>query len=209
MAKKFKIDNDHYGEGIKMYKKCTVEFKPGLTVLVGCNGAGKTTLLKQLYKKVQNENIPCVMFDNLHNGGSYARQKAVFCNDFQFVATSMCSSEGENILLNMQAFSNMIYRMFSNNPHDQEYWILADAIDSGLSIDNIVDLKDGLFKEILDIHKEKDVYIIVSANAYEMANGEQCFNVTTGKYVPIKSYDKYRSVVLKSREVKDTRNEST
>ncbi|HAU84433.1 MAG TPA: hypothetical protein DCW90_02660, partial [Lachnospiraceae bacterium] len=171
-------------------------FEPGLTVLIGCNGAGKSTLLKQLYKIVQQENIPCIMFDNLRDGGSYARQKAAFHNDFRFVATSMCSSEGENIRLNMQNFSDMIYRMFNNNPYDSEYWIFADAIDSGFSIDNIVELKNGLFNEILDIHKNKEVYIVVSANAYEMAKGEQCFDVINGKYVPIKSYDKYRSVVL-------------
>ena len=207
MGRKFKIDRDQYGEGIKMYSKCTIEFEPGLTVLVGCNGAGKSTLLKQLYKKVQQENIPCIMFDNLRDGGSYARQKAAFQNDFRFVATSMCSSEGENIRLNMQNFSDMIYRMFNNNPYDSEYWIFADAIDSGFSIDNIVELKNGLFNEILDIYKNKEVYIVVSANAYEMAKGEQCFDVVNGKYVPIKSYDKYRSVVLKSREKKNKRYE--
>jgi hypothetical protein len=38
-----------------------------------------------------------------------------------------------------------------------------------------------------------------------MARGEQCFDVINGKYVYIKSYEKYRSVILKSRDKKDAR----
>ena len=49
------------------------------------------------------------------------------------------------------------------------------------------------------------MYIVVSANAYEMARGENCFDVVNGRYVPIKSYEKYRSVVLKSRDKKNKR----
>lgn len=205
MVRKFKIDNDAYGEGIKMYNKATIEIVSGVTVLVGCNGAGKSTLLKQLYRMVQKENIPCVMFDNLKDGGDRARMNAEFCGDMTFLGTSLCSSEGENIRLNMQRFSDMIIKMFKNNPQDQEYWIFADAVDSGFSIDNIVELKENLFEEILDIHKKKDVYIVVSANAYEMARGENCFDVVNGRYVPIKSYEKYRSVVLRSRGKKNKR----
>lgn len=205
MVRKFKIDNDAYGEGIKMYNKATIEIVSGVTVLVGCNGAGKSTLLKQLYRMVQKENIPCVMFDNLKDGGDRARMNAEFCGDMTFLGTSLCSSEGENIRLNMQRFSDMIIKMFKNNPQDQEYWIFADAVDSGFSIDNIVELKENLFEEILDIHKKKDVYIVVSANAYEMARGENCFDVVNGRYIPIKSYEKYRSVVLRSRDKKNKR----
>ena len=205
MGRKFKIDNDAYGEGIKMYNKATIELVPGVTVLVGCNGAGKSTLLKQLYGIVQKENIPCVMFDNLKDDGSNARSKAGFYGDITFLATSMCSSEGENIALNMGNFAKMIRSMFRNNPNDNEYWIFADAVDSGFSIDNVVELKDELFKLILDIHKHKEVYIVITANAYEMARGEQCFDVINGKYVSIKSYEKYRSVILKSRDKKDAR----
>lgn len=205
MGRKFKIDNDAYVEGIKMYNKATIEIVSGVTVLVGCNGAGKSTLLKQLYRMVQKENIPCVMFDNLKDGGDRARMNAEFCGDMTFLGTSLCSSEGENIRLNMQRFSDMIIKMFKNNPQDQEYWIFADAVDSGFSIDNIVELKENLFGEILDVNKKKDVYIVVSANAYEMARGENCFDVVNGRYVPIKSYEKYRSVVLKSRDKKNKR----
>ena len=189
-----------------LFEDVNIKFTEGNCYgLIGANGAGKSTLLKQLYGIVQKENIPCVMFDNLKDGGSNARSKAGFYGDITFLATSMCSSEGENIALNMGNFAKMIGSMSRNNPNDNEYWIFADAVDSGFSIDNVVELKDELFKLILDIHKDKEVYIVITANAYEMARGEQCFDVINGKYVSIKSYEKYRSVILKSRDKKDAR----
>lgn len=45
MGRKFQLERDYYEEGLNLYKKKTIEIKPGVTVLVGCNGIGKTTLL--------------------------------------------------------------------------------------------------------------------------------------------------------------------
>ena len=41
-----------------------------------------------------------------------------------------------------------------------------------------------------------------------MARGEKCFDVVGCRYVNIKSYDRYRNLVLKSREYKDARIEA-
>ena len=88
-----------------------------------------------------------------------------------------------------------------------ERWILLDAIDSGLSIDNIVDVKEYLFKTILENNFGKEIYILVVANEYEMARGEDCFDVHNGKYVKFTDYEDYRNFVLKSKEWKDKRDE--
>lgn len=204
MSRKIKIIQDYY-EGAKLYKKRSVEFQPGLTVLVGCNGAGKTTLLKQIKSGLKKENIPFLDFDNLHDGGSNSRSRAAFYGDFTFVAQGMCSSEGENITLNMQRFAGSIGKFLRDNTDKDEVWILLDAIDSGLSIDAVEDLKEGLFKTIFSYFSDKEIYIICSANEYELARGEMCFDVVNCKYVPIKSYEKFRSVILKSRKIKDER----
>ena len=84
-----------------LYYRSKVAFEPGVTVLIGCNGCGKTTLIRQIKRLLDKEDIPYVAYDNLHDGGSNARQKAGFYGDVEFMATSMCSSEGENIVLNM------------------------------------------------------------------------------------------------------------
>lgn len=48
MGRKIKLWKDPYDCGFNLYKKRTVEFKPGITVLVGCNGIGKSTLLRNI-----------------------------------------------------------------------------------------------------------------------------------------------------------------
>lgn len=205
--RKFKINRDYYDDGIKLYKKGSVEFDSGVTVLVGCNGIGKTTLLNEIKGQLSKGDIPCIFFDNLRDGGSNARSEAAFLNDFEFVAQTMCSSEGENIALNVGRFAQKIGKFLRDNKEKDEIWILLDAVDSGLSIDAVVDIKEGLFKTILNHYPDTSIYIIVSANEYEMAYGEKCYDVANCRYVTIKSYEKYKSVILKSREIKDNRYE--
>lgn len=89
-----------------------------------------------------------------------------------------------------------------------ERWILLDAVDSGLSVDNVTDIKEQLFKMILGHNYENDIYIVISANAYEMARSEQCFDVYNGKYVKFADYEEYRHFVLKSKEWKRSREEA-
>lgn len=148
--------------------------------------------------------------------------------DFSFLAESMSSSEGENIFLNLCYLAGKLGNFVKTgvnkgkyNPfaeifkNDKEYrkeeklsnerWILLDAVDSGLSIDNIVDLKEGLFKTIIENEKNKEIYIIVSANEYEMANGEQCFDVYHGEYITFKDYEEYRNMILESKKWKKER----
>ena len=231
MSRKFKLEKDYYDEGVNLYKRGTIEINPGVTVLVGCNGIGKTTLLHQIKYRLKKENIPCILFDNLKDGGNHSVSEAGFFGDFGFMATAMCSSEGENIVMNMGKLASRLgtfvkegkdpkyknkealARIIANeNGEDfiepeipKERWILLDAVDSGLSVDNIVEIKEYLFKTILEHNYGNEIYIVVSANEYEMARGEQCFDVYNGRYASIKSYEKYRNLVLKSKEWKNAR----
>ena len=66
-----------------------------------------------------------------------------------------------------------------------------------MSVDEILSHLDRMYP---DAHCELN-----HANAYEMARGENCFDVVNGRYISIKSYEKYRSVVLKSRDKKNKR----
>lgn len=233
MSKKFKLTKDYYSEGFSLYKKETITIKSGVTVLVGCNGIGKTTLLHQIQDRLREENIPCIKFDNLQDGGSKSISENAFYNDFEFVATAMQSSEGENIVINMGNFARrlgdfvrtgedskdkktrdfikLMARIEGKESEEveipKERWILLDAVDSGLSVDNIVDIKEQLFKTILEYNYGNEIYIVISANEYEMARGEQCFDVYNGKYVKFKDYEEYRNLILKSKEWKYERTE--
>lgn len=231
MSRKFKITKRYYDDNYDLYKKRSITINEGVTVLVGCNGSGKTTLLRQMKEQLKKENIPVISFDNLKDGGSRAVSSAGFYGDFSFMSAALCSSEGESIVLSIsklastlrtfihtgegQTERDMFYRSFvkviKNDTFEEkkeipnERWILLDAVDSGLSVDNIVDLKEFLFKTILEDDFDDSVYIVVSANEYELCRGENCFDVYNGKYVKFSNYERYRNFILKSREIKEAR----
>ena len=231
MSRKFKVEKRYYDEEYDLYKKRSITINEGVTVLVGCNGSGKTTLLHQIKSQLKKENMPVISFDNLHDGGSRAISSAGFHGDFGFMSAAMSSSEGESIVLSISKLASTL-RAFIQTGENQsesdrfsksfakaiwgdeaeekkeipnERWVLLDAVDSGLSVDNVVDLKEYLFKTILEDNFDGSIYIVISANEYELCREENCFDVYNGKYVKFSSYEKYRKFILKSREIKDQR----
>lgn len=89
-----------------------------------------------------------------------------------------------------------------------ERWVLIDAIDSGLSIDNIEEIKK-LFELMEEDAKAngKELYIVVSANSYEVVRNSNGYDVNKSEYVTFKDYEDYRKFVLRSRKQKDKRYE--
>lgn len=202
MGRVFSLWRDPYGHGFDIFKKSAIEIKPGATVLVGCNGIGKTTLLRCIEELLKEEKIPCMRFDNLIDGGSNSLQERLYRGDANLLIKCVCSSEGENIIINIENFLRRICLFIKTENRSKERWILLDAVDSGLSIDNIIYIKEKLFNIILEYNNEKEVYIVISANEYEMARGEKCFDVYNGKYITFKDYDDYRNMIIKNRNLK-------
>lgn len=230
MSREFQIEKRYYDESYDLYKKKSITINDGITVLVGCNGSGKTTLLHQIKEQLKKENIPVLSFDNLHEGGSTAISAAGFYGDLGFMGAAMTSSEGENIVLNIsklastlrsfiktgktQTENDELVKAFAKafwgdkaeeKQESNERWLLLDAIDSGLSVDNVVDLKECLFKTILKDAEDTNVFIIVSGNGYEMVREENCFDVYNGEYIKFSNYEEYRNFILDSRKTKDKR----
>jgi predicted ATP-binding protein involved in virulence len=204
--REFVIEKCPYEEDEILFKKSKITLETGVTVLVGCNGSGKSTFIESIKRRLDRLEIPFVSYDNLSEGSSTARSNAGWFGDMNLLATLMSSSEGEQIIANLGTVTRKIGRFVKDNRNKlNEIWIFLDAIDSGMSIDNILDIKEYLFKTILEDNKNKDVYIIVSANEYEMCNGENCFDVTSGKYRKFKTYNSYKNFIIKSKEYKDKR----
>lgn len=204
--KTIKLWKDPYDIEIDLWKKTSITIKEGLTVLVGCNGIGKSTLLSNIKSELSKQGIEVMQYDNLHDGGTRARDKAGFYGNVELLSTLICSSEGENIAINMVEQARLMGAYIKQFSEQEEYWFLLDAIDSGLSIDNIVDIKKYLFNTIIEHNKHKKVYIIVSANEYEMCNDENCFDVYSGKYVTFSDYGAYREFILITKEWKEQRD---
>ena len=202
MGRKFKIDKNPYDER-ELYKKQFITLNPGVTVLTGCNGSGKTTLLRLLEDKLHVLKIPFLHYNNLLHGGNNAMQAALDRNMISLLAGMAFSSEGERISINIAQTAKRIGKMIADHPDSKEFWILFDAVDSGLSIDNICELKN-LFEFIIERNQSSDIYIVISANEYEMCRGENCFDVTNCKYIKFGDYEEYRTFILDSRKAKDS-----
>ena len=205
MSKIFNIDREPYNEGVQLYEKDSIEIFPGVTVLVGCNGAGKTTLLRSIEEQLEKENKPVFYYDNKTDGGEKAKGQALLQNNITLVATLVTSSEGEEIITNVGTLARTLGKFAKTNASEKELFILLDAIDSGLSIDNIIAIKEHLFKTVIKYNPDKDVYIIVSANSYEMAREEDCFDVCKGEYCMFNNYMSYAEFIIKSAKAKEQR----
>lgn len=205
--RKFKLSNGWYGEDYKLFKKTNVQINPGLTVLVGCNGVGKTTFLNQIKNTLEKEKIPFVFHDNLHEGADKLKQVAGFMGRYDVLANLMMSSEGENIVNVISEITRKMGQLSIDNPDAKELWFLFDAIDSGLSVDNIIEIKEKLISMIINREKYKDVYFLISANEYEFARNENCFDVADEKYIKFKDYEDYREFIIQSRKKKKARYE--
>lgn len=219
---------DPYDSGFSPTKPTTINIEEGLTVLVGCNGAGKTTLLNNIKEEMKKQNIPCNLYDNLRDGGSNSLSEAFFNENIELGASLWTASEGEAIKINFgnsstkireflktgfyNSKSNRFARLFSDKKEPEEVGnqrvLLFDAVDSGLSVDSIVEVKE-VFNLILEDAKQFGVetYIVISANEYELARGSNCFDVNAGRYIKFNDYEDYRTFILKSRKAKEKRIE--
>lgn len=224
---KIRTWRDPYDAGFSPTRSKEIELKPGLTVLVGCNGAGKTTLLLNIKEACKKNNIPYISYDNLSDGGINAMDMLFSSGDYNGAAYLFSASEGECIKDNFgrkagtfnefieNGFVNdrqyQLMKAFSSDKKDDEIKsmdrvMLFDAVDSGLSVDSVVEVK-ALFNQILNDYKDSDknLYIIIAANEYELARNADCFDVNSGKYIRFKNYEEYRTFIIKSRERKEKR----
>lgn len=203
---KIKILKDYYCLGYDIYKKDFVDLQSGLTVLVGCNGSGKSTLLRQLSEKANEMQIPQISYNNLRDGQKNAMDDALnVLGDLGLLANLVTSSEGEQIYTNFGNFTKKIgYFVSKADPDKKEIFILLDAIDSGLSIDLVSEMKN-FFAFVCEEEKKngKEIYFVVSSNEYELCDGSRCLILPEMEYVSFSSYQDYKQTILDSREYKD------
>lgn len=205
MGLKVKLIRKYYDDHV-FFEKSEVEFEPGVTVLVGCNGYGKTTMLECIKAQCRTDDIFFIEFESVGDR-QRDRSAAGFYGDINFLASSFCSSEGEKITMSLGKFAGNLGSFVRNHSDKKILVVTMDALDSGYSIDNVVEAKELLFKTVLKDCESKgiELYIFVTANAYELASGERCFDPIKGEYIRFDSYEQYRKYVLDTRKAKDRR----
>ena len=203
---KFNIDKYYWDDDIKMYERSSVDILPGVTVLVGCNGIGKSTLICQIKSQCKQSNIPSLEYDMLEEGGNNMMDSLFHRDMMEELAVAVLSSEGEKIKQSIYHFASKYTKFMHSIEKDQQHlFFFFDAIDSGYSVDNVLEVKRNVFDAIIETcdNANKEAYIIVSANEYELCRNENCLILPELKYREIKSYDTYRKIILKSRKKKD------
>lgn len=186
---KIKLNKKYYSNDSTkgMYKKLNINLIPGITTLIGCNGAGKSTILKQIESTCKDKAIPHLYFNGIVND-----------------EISYNLSYGENTNLLLVKFIDKLYNFINRYKNTDKVVILLDSIDCGLSIDNILELKQILNILLQDIGTT-EAYIVCSCNTYEMCLDTNKFSVYDGNYIVIETYKDFREYVIKSRLKKEKR----
>lgn len=231
----FKTWRDPYGLGFSTCYPRQITIEKGLTVFVGCNGLGKSTLLRNINEILSNENTPVKFFDDIKESQNFTQQAvfngdyrtasmllsssegeqitvrigSLLQGLNEFIATGLFPVDSSSMKI-IEAFKRLADKtdydnLVESNPSN-ERWLLFDATDSGYSIDNVIDMKE-LFKLLVDDAESQgvDLYILIAANEYELADGTNCFDVARGKYITFSNYADYKQFILKSRKLKDDR----
>ena len=232
MSRIFNTWRDPYDRGFSVNKK-VIEIEEGVTILVGCNGYGKSTLIRNIKTEFDKDGTPYYYYNNQTDSPIDNKDSFMFGADqnLGILSTIMSSSEGENISIGMnieakyfkqfietgKSKKDLKYKhfrsIFGDDENEEittkERWFLFDAVDSGFSINNIINVKN-LFHYIVKESKEKGyiVYVLICANAFEFANDqERCLDPVTGKYLTFKDYEDYKQYILKTFERKMKREE--
>lgn len=221
-----------YEKGDILFLKGSVEIPEGLTVITGCNGSGKSTLLYDIEKRYKgNDDWYIVSYREKEDGRGNSMSSYIFSGDYQAVASVFSASEGEAVFRN---YAKKVYqeiaafrdtKIVSRNPENigllrykyirmdkaKNLLVILDGIDSGVSLDMTIDIKNFLHTILKDLHTripEVPVYILVSSNSWEFCEGERCLDARSLKFKEFSSYEEYRKYILDSRKKKEHRLEA-
>ena len=202
-----KVDTKPFEDDFKLYLRKDFTFVPGINSLVGCNGSGKTTLINYIKRNLRKSKINCIDYNDRHSGGQNMMSAMCEFGDMQGLANMFVASEGERIVQGLNPIFGSLKKFFSENKN-KDAFILLDAIDSGMSVDEIIEVRDVFLDLIIPDAKSSysiDLYLVIAANNYEWCNDSRIhnINISTGKTLDIDSYETYKNIILKSRKTKD------
>ena len=221
-----------YEKGDILFLKGSVEIPEGLTVITGCNGSGKSTLLYDIEEKFKgNDDWYIISYREKEDGRGNSMSSYLFMGDYRSIASVFSASEGEAVFRN---YANKVYheiatfrdtKIISRHPEEnallrykyirmdkaKNLLVILDGIDSGVSLDMTLDIKNFLHTILEDLRTripKVPVYILVSSNSWEFCEGERCLDARSLKFKEFSSYEEYRKYILDSRKKKDHRLET-
>lgn len=223
-------NRNYYNEDQVLFKGHRLTLYPNKTYcLVGCNGIGKSTILRQMVQDHDSslDNTAWDMCQNYQFGdlrGVFSEKKPEDYNEFYFKANRKTSigknlddldirnmwknfqSTGEGLSSNYTTIFQALVDSFKGLK-GKTYYILLDDFDVGTSIDVLKDFVRVVKKvEELCIKNNITYYMVITANAYELAKNFTCIDCITMEEVKFNSYEEYSDYVIETRKYKDIRN---
>lgn len=97
-----------------------------------------------LKDKCHTEKIPLFYYDNYSEGGAAAKSKYLLYEDMTALGTAFSSSEGQQIYMNFSYMMGSLGQFIQKHKDKKQIVLAFDAIDSGLDLANIADIKEFL-----------------------------------------------------------------
>ena len=211
---KITVQTKPFDDGLKLYQRKNFTFVPGLNSLVGCNGSGKSTLIDYfLIDTLRKDHIEYYKYNDRRQGGSMLMDRMLNVDsDINGLARMFMSSEGERIVCGLERVIMSLPNFFKENKGKPAFLVL-DAIDSGMSVDEIGEIKALFLDTVIPDAKNRfnvDLFIVIAANNYEWCNDDRINNIdiTKAKSVKFKSYEDYVAQIKASRTFKDKAREN-
>ena len=199
---KFKIQNLPVND---LFSYKTIELTTGFYTVIGANGTGKSSLLRALQRHASNQKDMAVTYLDVYGLIKNSSNLEFPGNqDVSHIQGYIMDSNGEFILRKFGDFIKGIDSLCSSlkdNPH-RCVAILADGLDDGANIPMINFFKIVLIEKFSAIKSLADECIVLlSANQYETTRNTNVIDVHTGKIIEIKSYDDFKSQIVKSYQL--------
>ena len=191
-SKKLLFDNYHGGND----RRAVFLVPNDINIIVGRNGHGKTSFMTALEDHVRKKkNCIVLSWNDNEYGRSNGMSKMAYAEDYEGVASMFGVSEGQRMWASIGRFfisrSGAIVR---RKPPGAKYvYLLADQVDSGLDVHQINELKK-VFRELIipDMNKlGLTVFVIMSANSFEMVVGEDCIDPVTRSHTFFDTLEEY------------------
>lgn len=163
-------------------KSNNIIINKGITILMGNNGCGKSYACQQI-RDYLRENNKEVYYTDVYTEGKNITRNYLEEGNTKAVAKYTFASEGQRVYdtfvdNHVTKLGSFVKKLIGNNK--KEGFIIIDGVDSGVSIDMILNLKD-LFKMIEKdcIDNNIDIYIILTSNSFELCKYYDCIWIPT------------------------------
>jgi AAA15 family ATPase/GTPase len=202
------VNTKPFDNTLKLYNCKNFIFQPGINSLVGCNGSGKTTLIDCfLIDYLEHHDIDYYKYNDRRSGGHSYMDKLLFDSNMSEFTQMYMASEGERIVCALDPVFGMLRSKFKQN-EGKPYFVVFDAIDSGMSADEIIEIREIFLDTIIPDAKNNfntELYVVIAANNYEWCADDRIHNIdiTNAKELKFKDYSEYKDFILKSRKFKD------